>query len=147
VLGAGFAVAGAFIFAGTFTYPVLDDGHPGPSLFPRLIGVLMAGFGGALAVQGARARGVSDRLDWRRLPRSTGFVNALCVLAVVVGYVLLVERIGFLLVGTAMIFALMWRLRVPLLTASLVAVGFTTLVYALFAKLLRVPLPLGLLWW
>jgi len=41
----------------------------------------------------------------------------------------------------------MWRLKVPFPKAFLVAAVFTTIVHFLFAKILRVPLALGLLWW
>ena len=147
VVGAGCVGAGALIFAGTLGYPSLDAGHPGPALFPRLLAGLMAGLGALLAARGLRERDVSDSLDWRGLHRSPGFVNAMFVLAGVTAYVLLVERVGFLLMSSALIGGLMWRLGVRPLRALAVAVGFTLTVHFLFAKILRVPLPLGLLWW
>jgi hypothetical protein len=42
---------------------------------------------------------------------------------------------------------MMWRLRVPPLRALMVAIAFIAIVHFLFVKVLRVPLPLGLLWW
>lgn len=147
LVGAGFVGAGALVVAGTLAYPTLDAGHPGPALFPRIIGVLMAGLGAVLAAQGARARDATEVVAWSRLHRSAGFVNALVVLAGALGYLLLSERLGFLLAGTLLVFGLMWRLAVPPLRALLVAIAFTGLVYFLFAKVLRVPLPLGILWW
>ena len=121
VVGVGFVGAGALIVAGTLHYPILEAGHPGPSLFPRIVGTLMAAFGLLVAVQGFRARDVTEAVAWRRLHRSAGFVNAL--------------------------FVLMWRLEVRPLRALVVAIVFNTLVHFLFAKILRVPLPLGILWW
>jgi len=147
VVGAGFAAAGALILAGALNYPTLDGGHPGPSLFPRILGGLMSVFGGLLSVQGLWARDVSDDVDLWRLHRNPAFVNALFVLAGVLAYIFLVERVGFLLMGALVIFVIMWRLRVPLLKAFLVAVIFNALVHFLFVKVMRVPLPLGLLWW
>jgi hypothetical protein len=41
----------------------------------------------------------------------------------------------------------MWRLKVPTLKAAVVAVVFTGIVHFLFAKIMRVPLPMGILWW
>jgi hypothetical protein len=41
----------------------------------------------------------------------------------------------------------MGRLRVRWPRALVIAVVFNALVHLLFAKILRVPLPLGLLWW
>ena len=147
VVGAGFVMAGAAIFAATANYPVLDEGHPGPALFPRIVAVLMAGFGAVLSAQGIRGRDATEVVAWRQLHRSTGFVNALFVLAGVLAFVVLVDRLGFLLMSTLMLGVLMWRLRVRLLWAVPISALFTVLMYALFAKLLRVPLPLGLVWW
>jgi putative tricarboxylic transport membrane protein len=147
VVGAGFVVAGAAIVAGTASYPLLDEGHPGPALFPRIVGILMAGFGAVLSACGIRGRDTSDVVAWRQLHRSTGFVNALFVLAGVLAFIVLVDRAGFLAISTLVLAVLMWRLRVRLLWAVPIAALFTVLMYALFAKLLRVPLPLGLVWW
>jgi putative tricarboxylic transport membrane protein len=147
VVGAGFVAAGAFIVAGTLNFPTLDGGHPGPALFPRILGTLMAALGAALAVQGARARDATQAVEWRRLHRSVGLVNALVVLGGVLAYLGLVEWLGFLITGTLLLFLLMWRLRVPPLRALVVAVAFIAIVHFLFAKVLRVPLPLGLFWW
>jgi putative tricarboxylic transport membrane protein len=147
VVGAGFVMAGAAIFAATVNYPPLDDGQPGPALFPRILAVLMVGFGAVLSAHGIRGRDASEVVAWRELHRSIGFVNALFVLAGVLAFILLVDRAGFLVMGTLVLGVLMWRLRVRLLWAVPLSVVFTVLMYALFAKLLRVPLPLGLLWW
>lgn len=147
VVGAGFIAAGALIFSGTLGYPTLEAGHPGPSLFPRLLAGLMAVFGGLLSLQGLRARDVTDEVDWLRLHRNPGFLNALVILAGVLTYIFLVERVGFLLMGALIVFIIMWRLQVRLWVAAAVAIVFNTAVYFLFAKILRVPLSLGLLWW
>lgn len=147
LVGAGFVGAGALIVAGTLHYPTLEGGHPGPSLFPRIVGTLMAAFGLLVAAQGVRARDVTEEVAWRRLHRSAGFVNALFVLGGALAYLLLVERLGFLVMGALVIFVLMWRLEVRPLRALVVAIAFNTLVHFLFAKILRVPLPLGILWW
>lgn len=147
VVGAGFVAAGALIFTATLTYPTLEGGHPGPALFPRILATLMIAFGGLLSLRGLWARDASDTVAWRSLHRNPGFLNALVVLAGVLAYILLVERLGFLLMGAAVLLGIMWRLKVPFPKAFLVAAVFTTIVHFLFAKILRVPLALGLLWW
>ena len=86
VVGAGFVVAGALTVAGTLNYPTLEGGHPGPALFPRILGTLTAALGAGLAVQGARARDATQAVEWRRLHRNTGLVNALFVLGGVLAY-------------------------------------------------------------
>lgn len=147
VVGAGFVAAGALIFAGTLNYPTLEAGHPGPSLFPRILGGLMAVFGGLVSLLGLRARDVTDEVAWLRLHKNPAFINALVVLAGVLAYIFLVEHLGFLIMGALVIFTLMWRLQVRPVKAAVVAIVFNTLVHFLFAKVLRVPLPLGILWW
>ena len=147
VVGAGFVAAGALIIVGTLNYPSLEGGHPGPSLFPRLLGGLMAIFGGLVSVKGARARDATEDVDWLRLHRNPSFINAMFVLAGVVGYILFVEKLGFLVAGALLLFGIMWRLKVPVVKALIVAVVFNSIVHFLFAKIMRVPLPMGILWW
>ena len=147
LVGAGFVGAGALVVAGTLHYPTLEGGHPGPALFPRILGVLMVAGGALLAIRGARARDVSEAVPWRRLHRSAGFVNALFVLVGATAYILLVDRLGFLITGTLLVGVLMWRLAVRPLTALVVSVAFVLFVHVLFARILRVPLPRGLLDW
>lgn len=146
-VGAGFALAGAAVFASTLHYPTLDGGHPGPSLFPRILGVLMFAFGTVLAVRGVRAQDATERVAWSRLHRNSAFVNAVFVVGGTLAYLLLVERLGFLLTAPLVLFAIMARLRVRPVRAALTAVLFTLAVHLLFAKVLKVPLPTGLLWW
>jgi putative tricarboxylic transport membrane protein len=147
LVGAGFAAAGALVIVGTLGYPSLDGSHPGPALFPRLLGGLMMVLGGALGWHGIATGDVSERLAWRDLTRSTPFVNALVVLAAVVGYVLLVERLGFIATAALLLAVVMWRLDVPRLRTVVIAVVLAVVVHAMFAKVLRVPLPTGLIWW
>jgi putative tricarboxylic transport membrane protein len=147
VVGASFVTAGALIVTGTLGYPTLDGGHPGPALFPRILGTLMMALGAGLALQGVRTRDATQTVEWRRLHRNVGVVNALFVLGGTLAYLGLVDRLGFLISGTLLLFLLMWRLRVPLLRAVIVAIVFNATVHFLFAKVLRVPLPPGLLWW
>ena len=147
MVGAGFVAAGALIVAGTLNYPILDGGHPGPSLFPRILGGLMAAFGGLVSLKGIRARDVGDDVDLFHLYRNPSFINAMFVLVGVAAYILFVEKLGFLITGALLLFVVMWRLKVPPIKALLVAVMFNGVVYFLFVKIMRVPLPLGLLWW
>jgi putative tricarboxylic transport membrane protein len=147
MVGAGFVAAGALIVAGTLQYPTLDGGHPGPALFPRILGALMAAFGGLVSVKGLRARDATEDVEWRRLYRNTSFLNALVVLFGVLGWILTVHRLGFLLASAGLLCVVMWRLRVPAIKTVVVAVVFTGVVYFLFAKVMRVPLSLGVLWW
>ena len=60
-------------------------------------------------------------------------------------YVALSDRIGFLILGSLMLLALMLALRVRPVIALVVAVLATLLIHVAFYKGLRVPLPWGVL--
>ena len=67
------------------------------------------------------------------------------LVAVNVFYLLAVDRLGFLLTGFLYLLALMWVLRVRWVVAIPVAVAMTLLIHYAFYKLLKVPLPWGVL--
>jgi putative tricarboxylic transport membrane protein len=56
-----------------------------------------------------------------------------------------VQRLGFIVTGTIYLAALMWALRVPPIRAVPIAIVMTLLIHYAFYKLLKVPLPWGLL--
>lgn len=147
IVGAGFVAAGALAEALTLDYPAGPGGNLGPSLFPRVTAGLMIGLGAVLAMRGLRTRDPSDEVSWLRLHRNSSFLNSVFVLGGVLAYILFVEWLGFLIAGTAVMLVIMLRLKVPMLRALLVAIAFTGLAHFLFAKVLRVPLALGILWW
>lgn len=152
VVGVGFVGAGAAIFAATLGFPRLDGGAPGPALFPRVLAVLMIGFGACLAFPAALRRHTNPP-DTTPVPTPVpagphpgGVINALLVFAAIIVFMLASPVLGFLLTTAAILLGLMWWLGTPLLRAALAAVGLTLFVYVIFGKVLRVPLPLGLLW-
>jgi putative tricarboxylic transport membrane protein len=145
LLGGAFAVGGVAIIVATLHFPRQDGGAPGPGLFPQILALLMIAFGGGLAVtsmvgRGGAAEGATTHLGWR------GVTNVLAVFAVIVFFMVGAPALGFLLTSAIVMFGLMWWLGTPSVRAALVAVGFTLFVYLVFGKVLRVPLPLGLLW-
>ncbi len=148
LIGILFALAGAAVFAATLGFPRLEDGAPGPALFPRVLAVLMVGFGATLAVGALRARrqGAPPAASAAAPVARAGLINALLVFAAIVAFMVVAPRLGFLLTAAGILFALMWRLGTSLPRAALASAGLTLFVYLIFGKLLRVPLPLGLLW-
>ena len=60
-------------------------------------------------------------------------------------YLLAAQRLGFVLTGIVYLAALMWVLQVKLLRALAIAVVMTLLIHYCFYKLLKVPLPWGVL--
>lgn len=142
VSGGAAALLGTAAYALTLPFPELPDGHPGPALFPRLVAGLLVLFGLVLAWQGARAAPAEAGEGGVATDRA-GAVNALLVVAAVAGFILVVERAGFVPTLGVLLFALMWRLGVRLGAAVVLAVGLAVGTYLLFARVLLVPLPRG----
>ena len=80
---------------------------------------------------------------WARDRRLAG--NLVWVLALILAYVLLSERIGFIPLSIGILVVLFTRLAVPLGRAVVIAVVTTAVIYVAFGRLLRVALPRGLL--
>ena len=148
VVGVGFAGAGAALFAATLGFPLLEDGSPGPALFPRVLAVLMIGFGVCLAFPATLRRQTNppDATAVPAGPHPGGVINALLVFAAIIVFMLVSPVLGFLLTTAPILLGLMWWLGTPLLRAAPAAVGLALFVYVIFGKVLRVPLQLGLLW-
>ena len=123
----------------------------GSETMPLALAALALGLGLFLAVQGLRAGGrwpAVARADWTRAPGAVAAVAA--ALALVVGYILLSDRIGFLPTAFAVILALMLVMRVRPLLALPLSVLAAVAIQQAFGRLLLVPLPrsgfLGFLW-
>lgn len=144
LVGAGFAGAGALMLLATLSFPPMEGGQPGPALFPRLLAVLLVACGSAMAL---RNQGRASQSASGAELRGRGLLNALCAVGGVVGYLWAVDTLGFVVTATLLTWGLMWRLGVGAVRSLLVAAPFVAAVYSLFAKLLRVPLPPGLVWW
>ncbi len=131
------------------TFPALGGMDVGPALFPTVIAGGLALCGAAMIAQSVlrRRRGAGgpwlELDDWAR--RWRPWSNALAVLAVVFGFALLLDDLGYHLTALAALLGLLFWLRVRPLTAVLVAVITTALTHELFNGWLRVPLPWGLL--
>lgn len=127
-------------------YPTIPGQQVGPALFPGLIagGLCVGGF--VLLVRGWRQRGAVPWLvmdDWIRSPRH---VLALAVLlGSVLFYILVSQWLGFLLSAVLILTVLFRVLELPLARALLIAAIVTLVIHFAFYKLLRVPLPWGVL--
>ncbi len=146
-IGGGiFAALGVFIWALTFQFPVLEDGHPGPSLFPRVLGTLFFIFGFMVVFNGWKSRRTPEESPPEsELPLN--YFNPIVVILLIAAFIALASKLGFILSGAAILFVLMMKLRVPLLKRSIVSVALVCIVFFIFSKVLRVPLPIGLLGW
>lgn len=114
----------------------------GPGVFPTLIGAGLIGAGLLLAVQALVQKQeeptTAGRGKW-------GWLNAAIVIAALLAYIVLSDRIGFHITAIACVTPVMWMFTGrPLFSLFVTSVG-TIGVHAAFYSLFRVPLPWGLL--
>ena len=145
-IGVGLIVFAIAVLLYTRTFPTLEKGYPGPSLFPNVLAVLFIIAGITLVAQGVRSGERIIKFDTSRITRS-GLINILLVLGGIVFYVYLSDFLGFQITSFILLFGLMKWLRVSTHWSLVMACGITLAIYLLFAKMLLVPLPWGLWGW
>ena len=125
-------------------FPAMPGQKFGAALFPGLIAAGLLVCGAMLFVRGLRS---GDRLvvlvPWMRMPQQVA--NFVLVCALLLFYIFASDALGFIPSGFIILMALFLKLAVPPLRATVVAVVATLIIHALFYKLLRVPLPWGVL--
>jgi putative tricarboxylic transport membrane protein len=127
-------------------YPKIPGQQVGPALFPGLIAVALCIGGLMLVVSGWRQRATVPMLEWEDWVRSPRHVRALVVLiGSVLFYMVAGLSLGFVLTSILILTALFYVLEVPLGRSVLIAVIATLVIHFAFYKLLRVPLPWGIL--
>jgi len=146
VFGALFLVLSLLVLWSVQSYPKIPGQNIGPAAFPAVLACLLAVCSVMLIVQGVRTR---HEVPWFTRGGWTSDRRPLVAFVVTVGglalYVALSDRIGFLILGSLMLLALMLALRVRPVIALVVAVLATLLIHVAFYKGLRVPLPWGML--
>jgi putative tricarboxylic transport membrane protein len=126
------------------SFPKIPGQSIGPSAFPGLLAVALAGCAIALIVRGLRAG--HERLvfgDWMRSPPHVG--NFLLTVAVLLFYIFAADTLGFLITAALILMAMFLKLGVRTKVALPVAIGTVFFIHIVFYKLLRVTLPWGVL--
>ena len=130
-------------------FPKIPGQQVGPALFPGLIAVGLGICGVLLVVKGLVARRAADAEPWAALSEwtrvSRTVVAFFAVVAVNLFYVLLVDRLGFIPTGTIYLAVLFWAFGVPRGRIVPIALVVTLVIHYAFYKLLRVPLPWGVM--
>jgi putative tricarboxylic transport membrane protein len=146
VFGALFVALGAFVLWQVQGFPPIPGQQYGAGAFPGLIGAGFVAVGVLLALAGLRQRAAVPWLrlaDWAGSPRHLG-AFATVVLGMV-AYILWADDVGFLLLAPALLCAWLLVLRVRPAVAVVVAIAASLVIWFAFYKLLRVPLPWGVL--
>ena len=146
IFGLLLLVLGGTVLGSVQSFPKIPGQQVGPGLFPGLIAVGLCVGGLILLVRGWQARVQQPWVavdDWVKSPRHLmGFV---VLVASIVFYMLVSEKLGFLICSTLILTTLFSVLKVPFGRAVLVAVIATLVIHFAFYKILRVPLPWGVL--
>lgn len=146
VFGAILVVLGLAVIAHVQAFPRIPGQQVGPALFPGLVAAGLAVCGAILIFYGLRHRSAQPWFvagEWTRSTRHVvAFVSVIGAIGV---YILLADLLGFLIVGPAILFVLFLLFGVRPARAAVVAIVATLVIWYAFYKLLRVPLPWGLL--
>ena len=155
VTGLFLVVLGSAAAYGGWLLPPVPGQQIGPNVFPMVIGFGLVLCGAMIALRighsfeedielepappGSETQAADQRAGW-----GAG-LKALIPPGMLLFYVLTVDRLGFALTAAAMIFTVSLALGGRLRLAIPLAVAAPLFVHLVFSKLLRVPLPQGLI--
>lgn len=149
------AVAGVWIAWAAAALPSIPAQAYGPGFFPMWVGAGLAACGGWMALRAVRGRArpaapsphaSAGEPPAQRGPALSATRTALAILWLVLGLAVvaaLIERVGFLVCMPVFMLGFLGLVGEPLWRSLLVTLSSTTVVYWGFAKLLKVPVPLG----
>lgn len=142
-VGVALAILGLAVLWTARSFPVVPGQKLGAGFLPMLVGAGLLVCAVALVWRSRRAAPGSTSPDGDAPREQIG--APLVIVASAAGYVLLADRLGFLLVAPLVLLAVFRALGVGWRPAVLWALGGTLVVHVAFYKLLRVPLPWGLI--
>ena len=146
VSGAVLAVLGTTILVHVQSFPQMPGQKVGPAMFPGLLATGLLICAAAVIYRGMRKLRSESLVTWpdwigqRRI--ALGFV---LIPVVLVAYIVASERIGFLPTAVAFLYTLFLVFGVRPWVGLVVALGGALGIHYVFYKLLKVPLPWGLL--
>jgi putative tricarboxylic transport membrane protein len=144
IIGAVLIVLGAAVAFWSQSFPDIPGQQYGAAVFPTLIAACLAGSGLLLIAAGVRRRSpVVAWADWAR--ERHGLRNVLVTVAAILTYILVVDRLGFILTMAPILLIMLRLLGVGWLTSIATAALVTLAIHYLFVNQLYVPLPWGLL--
>ena len=135
------ALLGLAVMWSARAFPNVPNQKLGAAFLPMLIGAGLLLCAVALLLRSLRGAAYVTEASARR----EHFGSSLAIIGAVLGYILLAERLGFLLVAPLCLLATFLALRVKFWHALPWALAGTLVVHVAFYKLLRVPLPWGVL--
>jgi len=144
--GAALVALGAAVLWHVQGFPPMPGQKFGPAWFPGLIATGLIVCGVLLAATRLRATEAQPWIEWPawfRRPRAAA--GAASVLGGLLAYIFAVDTLGFHVTASLLIFTWSRILGARTWIAAAVALAATVAIHLAFYKLLRVPLPWGLL--
>jgi putative tricarboxylic transport membrane protein len=149
VWGALLVLLAGVLFVHARGFPTIPSQKVGPGALPMALAVGLAVCGALLVLRGLRERNAGRGGAWVEMPAWFASRPQVMAIGVLVGvnllYLLAVDRLGFVITGAVYLWGLMAVLRVRASRAIPAAIVMTLLIHYCFYKLLRVPLPWGVL--
>ena len=146
IFGAILLILGIAVLIHVPSFPQMAGQQVGPALFPGLIAAGLVVCALILIVNGVRLRATQPWINTGEWTRSRRHIGAFFVTIVaVIAYIVLAYKLGFLIIGPLVLLALFLAYGVRPVTAIVVAIVVTFVIHYAFYKLLRVPLPWGVL--
>lgn len=146
IFGALLLVLGLTVLVHVQSFPKIPGQNVGPGLFPGLVASVLIACSVSLIVTSLRSRSHVawfEFLPWVRSPRHAGAF--LAIVASTIAYIALADTVGFLIIAPLMLFVMFIAFGVRAITSVVVAIAGALLIWYAFYKLLRVPLPWGVL--
>ena len=146
VIGIFLLIFASAMIAYTTTFPDMPGQRFGPALFPRIVGV---GFILCGLILTARGLAVRQTVPWVVLgawaQSSRHRRNLMLVPAGLTVYILIAGWLGFIPSAILLLFVLLTQFGARVPVAAGVAIVATLAIHTVFARVLLVPLPWGLL--
>jgi putative tricarboxylic transport membrane protein len=138
--GIGLLILSTWLFWYVGRYQTKEIYGYGPEFFPRLLAVLMSILGLALIINALRGKSLKmgERID------PQGFLRMLLSIAICLGYIFLMNLLGFATATFVFLFALMTFLKQKGIFIRIFSSLVTSVsVWAIFRYFLVIPLPEG----
>jgi len=150
VWGALLLLFSAVILFHVQSFPKIPGQQVGPALFPGLLAVGLAVCGALLILKGLASRRVrGERAEWIAFADWTRSRRHVVAFALTIGvnilYILAVDKLGFIPLGVIYLSLLFWVYGVGVKWIVPLSIVMTLGIHYAFYKLLKVPLPWGLL--
>jgi putative tricarboxylic transport membrane protein len=149
IWGALLLLLGAALLVHVQAFPTIPGQKYGPALMPGLVGIGLGICGALLVLKSLAARRSGERGPWIRVAEWTRVPRRVLAFAVAIGvnvfYIYAVSALGFIITGAIYLIALFTVFDVKLTRAVPTALVVTIAIHYAFYKLLRVPLPWGVL--